>query len=78
MYVCVSDCGEINPVLIWLAVGSRIMVACLQQLASFPHSSLILTHTHTHTETHPTVHTGEAFAHAVPSAWNAFPSFLII
>ena len=56
------------------------MVACLQQLASFPHSSLILTHTHTHThtETHPTVHTGEAFAHAVPSAWNAFPSFLII
>lgn len=52
------------------------MVACLQQLASFPHYSLILTHTHT--QTHPTVHTGEAFAHAVPSAWNAFPSLPII
>ena len=36
------------------------------------------THTHTHTQTHPTIHTGEAFAHAIPSAWNALPSFLII
>ena len=68
VYVCVSDCAEINPVGLWLPVSSN--------WPHFPTLHLYShTHTHTHTETHPTVHTGKAFAHAVPSAWNAFPSF---
>lgn len=53
VYVCVRDCEEINAVLIWLSVGTGIMIACLQHLASFPHSSLILTHTHTDTPYYP-------------------------
>ena len=52
VYVCVRDYEEINAVLIWLSVGTGIMIACLQHSASFPHSSLILTNTHTHTHTH--------------------------